>query len=146
MTKSSVLEYEDTSDYNSLKMLFRFLQIARYYGIMDGLKRAEFAYPDVNFRYVIGPSIKLPHNFEPLKFDSTDMQAMYDQGISDAQTVISNGENVDMRTHVDTYTDFKKSQLTQNNLEQASPNINELAMNEDFATIQQQLYEQIVQQ
>jgi len=54
-------------------MLYRYLQIARYYGAMDGLTRAQFAYPKVNFRYVIGPSEKLAHNWEPLNFKAEEM-------------------------------------------------------------------------
>lgn len=33
---------------------------------MNGLTRAEFAYDEVTFRYVVGPSTKLPDNGEPL--------------------------------------------------------------------------------
>lgn len=66
MTTNKVLPFEDTTDKNSLQILYRYLQIARYYGAMDGITRARFAYPDVEFRHVVAPSTKLPHNWEPL--------------------------------------------------------------------------------
>jgi hypothetical protein len=46
----------DTHNFTSFEMLNRFLHIARYYGAMDGITRASFAYPEVNFRYVVSPS------------------------------------------------------------------------------------------
>jgi len=47
MVDNSTLAFKNTSDYNSLDMLLRYLEIARYYGTFDGLLRAQFAYPDV---------------------------------------------------------------------------------------------------
>lgn len=56
MTTHKSIPFEDTSAFNSIQMLNRFLHIARYYGAMDGITRAQFAYPDVEFRYVVSPS------------------------------------------------------------------------------------------
>ena len=61
---------------------------------------------------------------------------MYDLGVQDALSAISNGEGVDMRTHVDTYTAFKEGQFNSATLEQAQPDIHQLAMNGDISTIQ----------
>ena len=66
MTSHKTVPVEDTSAYNSLQMLNRFLHIARYYGTMDGITRASFAYPDVEFRYVVSPSVKLDKSWVPL--------------------------------------------------------------------------------
>jgi len=84
MTSSATLEPKDTSDYNSIEMGLRFLKIASYYGTMDGLLRAKFAYPKVNFRYVVGPSGELPKERNPLEMNADDMQAMFNMGIMDA--------------------------------------------------------------
>ena len=62
MVDNSTLAFKNTSQYNSIDMLFRYLEISRFYGTFDGLLRAQFAYPDVKFRYVIGPSTKLPES------------------------------------------------------------------------------------
>jgi hypothetical protein len=37
-------------------MLYRFLEISSFYDSMDGVMRAKFAFPNVNFRYGIAPS------------------------------------------------------------------------------------------
>ena len=66
MTANKALAFEDTTEFNSLQMLYRYLTIARYYGTMDGLLRSQFAYPEIEFRYVISPSAKLPHSHNPL--------------------------------------------------------------------------------
>lgn len=47
-------------------MLWRFLEVSRYYSAMDGLLRAQFAYPTINFRYIIAPTADLPDTFFPL--------------------------------------------------------------------------------
>jgi len=94
MVDNTTLAFENTTDYNSLEMLFRYLEIARYYGTFDGLLRAQFAYPDVNFRYIVGPSSKLPESrfHVPLNLNSTQMEEMFEMGISDAKNIINLGE------------------------------------------------------
>ena len=66
LTSTKTLKVVDASQYNSLQMLFRFLEVERYYSVMDGLLRAQFAYPDVNFRYIVSPSADLPSTLYPL--------------------------------------------------------------------------------
>lgn len=56
MTSYKAVPFEDTTAFNSIQMLNRFLHIARYYGAMDGILRATFAYPEVEFRYAVAPS------------------------------------------------------------------------------------------
>lgn len=52
---------------------------------MDGLLRAEFAYPNVNFRSIISPSGKLPSSIYPLNLSQSDVEMMVAMGASDAQ-------------------------------------------------------------
>lgn len=40
MTSAKTLRHVDASNYNALHMVLRFLEVARYYGQMDGLLRA----------------------------------------------------------------------------------------------------------
>ena len=47
-------------------MLLRYLRIASFYDSMNGLVRARFAYPKINFRYVVTPSKDLPTKLNPL--------------------------------------------------------------------------------
>jgi len=58
-------------------MGLRYLKIAQYFGTMDGLMRAEFAYPEVNFRYVVGPTEALPKEHNPLDMNAADMLDMF---------------------------------------------------------------------
>lgn len=66
MTSEKNLKQVDASDYKSLQMLWRYLEVSRYYSNMDGLLRAQFAYPNVYFRNVVAPSGDLPSSFYPL--------------------------------------------------------------------------------
>jgi predicted acylesterase/phospholipase RssA len=40
LTTTKTFNTVDASNYNAVEMLFRYLEIARYYGVMDGLLRA----------------------------------------------------------------------------------------------------------
>lgn len=66
MTSRKNLKPVDASNFNSLQMLFRYLEISRYYGVMDSLLRAQFAYPHITFRYLVSPSSDLPSSLLPL--------------------------------------------------------------------------------
>jgi predicted acylesterase/phospholipase RssA len=66
MTSRRNLKPVDASNFNSLQMLFRYLEISRYYGVMDSLLRAQFAYPHITFRYLVSPSSDLPSSLLPL--------------------------------------------------------------------------------
>ena len=65
-TSSANLKEVDAKDYRSIGMLFRYLEISSFYSSMDGLLRAKFSYPKVNFRYAISPSKTLPSSMYPL--------------------------------------------------------------------------------
>ena len=66
LTSDKTLKQVDASNYHSISMLWRFLEISRYYNNMDGLLRAQFAYPNITFRSVISPSSSLPSSIYPL--------------------------------------------------------------------------------
>jgi predicted acylesterase/phospholipase RssA len=66
MTSRKTLKTVDASNFNALQMLFRYLEVARYYGVMDSLLRAQFAYPHINFRYLVSPTADLPSSLYPL--------------------------------------------------------------------------------
>jgi len=108
MTANKQIAFEDTTEFNSLQMLYRYLTIARYYGTMDGITRAQFAYPDVEFRYVIAPSAKLPHNHNPLKMDASSMELMFSQGKLDAANAINSGSGVSIKQLTAHYNEVKK--------------------------------------
>jgi len=66
LTSEKTLKTVDASSYNSVQMGIRFLEVSRYYGAMDGLLRAQFAYPEVEFRHIISPSGNLSETVLPL--------------------------------------------------------------------------------
>ena len=66
LTSEKTLKQIDASNFNTIQVLLRYLEVSRYYSNMNGLLKAKFAYPGVNFRYVISPSRSLPSNTTPL--------------------------------------------------------------------------------
>lgn len=66
LTSQKTLKVVDASNYNAIQMLWRYLEVSRYYSNMDGLLRAQFAYPNIEFRYIISPSGDLPSSLYPL--------------------------------------------------------------------------------
>ena len=69
MTSEKTLKTVDASGYHSIQMLWRYLEVSRYYSNMDGLLRAQFAYPTVNFRNVVAPSAEMPSSWYPLNLN-----------------------------------------------------------------------------
>ena len=66
MTSSANLKEVNASDYKSIQMLFRYLEISSFYNSMDGLLRAKFAYEGVTWRYAISPTASIPSSLKPL--------------------------------------------------------------------------------
>lgn len=55
LTSEKHLKQIDPSSLKTIGMVWRFLHVARYYNQMDGLLRAQFAYPGVDF-CVVSPN------------------------------------------------------------------------------------------
>lgn len=66
LTSRKSLKPKDASNFNTVQIAIRAAEVIRYYGVMDALLRGQFAYPEVNIRYIISPSDELPHNLYPL--------------------------------------------------------------------------------
>lgn len=56
-------------------MVWRFVHVMRYYNQMDGLLRAQFAYPNVDF-CVISPAQSISDGLYPLTFDEAAIDAL----------------------------------------------------------------------
>ena len=76
LTSASTLSKIDAKELKSVGMLLRYLDVSSFYGSMDGLLRAKFAYPNVQFRYAIAPSQKLPWNWLPLSLTTEQVSEM----------------------------------------------------------------------
>lgn len=84
LTSSKTLKQVDAANYGAMRMMERFLAVSRYYNAMDGLLRAQFAYPTVEFRHIIAPSGDLPENRLPLTFSQEQVDTAINMGYTDA--------------------------------------------------------------
>jgi hypothetical protein len=107
LTSAANLQKVDASGYKSLSMLFRYLEITSFYGSMDGLLRAKFAYPHANFRYAISPSTALPSSLFPMNLSKKQITDMIALGESDAKAAIAKGKGVSVE-HLLHYHALKK--------------------------------------
>lgn len=85
LTSERDLETVDPTGWNVIHVAIRAAWLNRYYHKMDALLRAQFAYPTIDFRYIISPSSKLPHNWEPLSFSEDQIQASLELGENDGK-------------------------------------------------------------
>jgi len=60
LTSAAGLATVDAKNYKTVAMGLRFLDINSFYGSMDGVLRAKFAFSQANFRCLIMPSGNLP--------------------------------------------------------------------------------------
>jgi hypothetical protein len=66
LTNARTLKHVNAEKFKSMEMVWRFLHVAQYYNVMDGLLRAQFAYPTINFRHIISPTGDLPDTRMPM--------------------------------------------------------------------------------
>lgn len=84
MTSAANLNEVDASNYKSVGMLFRYLEISSYYQSQDNFLRAKFAHPDINFRHQIMPSGPINSSLRPLDMTEKDIEATLALGVKDA--------------------------------------------------------------
>jgi len=85
MTSAPQLKDVDATNFKTLNMLARYLQISGYYSAMDGVLRAQFAYKDVTFRHMVMPSASIGSSIKPFNNDEAWMQTTYDLGVTDGK-------------------------------------------------------------
>ena len=85
LTSDKTLKTVDASNYHSIAMMWRFLEISRYYSNMDGVLRAQFAYPNVTFRSIVAPTGTLPSSIYPLNLTQAEVDTAVSMGKSDAK-------------------------------------------------------------
>lgn len=93
LTSEKTLKVVDASSYKSIQMLWRYLEVSRYYSNMDGLLRAQFAYPNVTFRHVVAPSADMPSSFYPLNLSQANVDDIWNLGVSDGTAAASSSNN-----------------------------------------------------
>jgi hypothetical protein len=55
-----------------------------HYEVKFGLMRAQKSHPDVNFRYVMGPTRDLPNKIVPVEFTTEEVKRLIKYGEQDA--------------------------------------------------------------
>jgi len=108
MNSAASLSHIKADNLKSVGMLLRYLDVSSFYGSMDGVLRAKFAFPNINFRYAIAPSKSLPWDWLPLNLNATQVQEIIDIGEQDAKNAIANGEGVSF-DHLIHYHSMKKT-------------------------------------
>jgi hypothetical protein len=81
---------DEASKMKTIDVLLRGFEIRGNTGGIKSLNYAVKAFPDVNFRYYVEPSVALPKT-DALNFTSQFINQMIDMGYSDAQKVINSG-------------------------------------------------------
>ena len=83
-------------DYNSTtvtKNFIRYDQIRNFYGSLSDYCEVKRGFPEINFRYVVGPEEILPTQSFPLVFDHDEMQRMIKLGEIEGKKVIDGSQN-----------------------------------------------------
>ena len=62
---------------------------------MNGLQRAKFTHPNVNYRYVVSPTVTLPSAYIPMSLNATDVNEIFNQGLIDGQHAVQNAVSID---------------------------------------------------
>ena len=73
--------------------------MSRYYSNMDGLLRAQFAYPNIEFRNVVAPSAEMPSSWYPLNLSQEEVDQIFDLGQTDGVSAATNANSVDDLSH-----------------------------------------------
>ena len=86
--------YKDTSNYKTIQMLMRYLQLNSYQKSQDVIIHAKENHPNVNFRYIVAPTETLVDDIIPITFKKDVITKMIELGKKDAANVINSGEGV----------------------------------------------------
>jgi len=81
-------------NYTAMKVLQRYSNIKGYISSTKTYTLARTFYPDVNFRYVMIASQKLPNQDVPLDFKTENLKFMIDLGIKDAKNALKEGPGI----------------------------------------------------
>lgn len=108
LTSEKNLKVVDPSNLKTIGMVWRFLHVNRYYNQMDGVLRAQFAYPTVDF-CIISPEQSIDDGILPLNFDQAAIESMVALGVSDGTKAATDGCKNKSRVHMQYYSLKKKN-------------------------------------
>jgi hypothetical protein len=98
LCNSKVLPEKDSSNFHPLQVLIRYLEISGYDNAMMDVDLVLNIFHQVNFRYIVAPTQKLPSGMIPLDFTPSQIEKMINMGIADAIDVIAMGEGVNFKS------------------------------------------------
>jgi predicted patatin/cPLA2 family phospholipase len=105
LCNSKQLPRIDTQNYHTLDVLIRYLEINCYDSSMRAIDETRGFFPNVNYRYIVGPSKSLPSGSVPLTFSPKEIDEMIQIGLNDALNAVDKGPNSDF---IKLVAEFKK--------------------------------------
>ena len=91
MCTGATVSDKNISNYRTLPMVLRYLEIERYFDSMELLERALYDFTGVNFRYLVAPTEKIEPGLIPMDFDHKQIMKMIEIGRSDAKKAMKLG-------------------------------------------------------
>lgn len=90
--QKELVEKEHVEDWHTFKHGMRAWNLQSYYGTMNEIERTTIFFPDVNFRYVIGPSENLNSPMIPIDLRREHLDECIEIGQRDAIKAVELGE------------------------------------------------------
>jgi len=101
MTNSYKLPARNASNDSTIPSALRYLEIADFYGGVNGIARAISGFSQVNFRYCVSPGENpLPTNWFPFDFNQKKIDKLLDRGYEDALQIINNPDMISCQNMV----------------------------------------------
>ena len=88
LTHGHEIEYKDEHGLGAINSYFRYSHIYNFYAQVNGLKRAMHALPEVDFRYLIGPSKELSKKTLEVRASQSEIDTFVKQGYEDAKELL----------------------------------------------------------
>lgn len=92
---------ENASQYHTIRILQRTLELMAYHSAVTGLVQAKEDFPNVHWRYLVQPSVALPDSLEPISFNHNDIEKMIQQGEIDGEKSIKKGAGVEFERYIE---------------------------------------------
>lgn len=90
MTTSDVLPERNSTNDSTIPSVLRYLEISEFYSGVNGIKRAVYGFPEINFRHCVSPDEKkLPTSWFPFDFKQKKVDSLLERGYSDAMEVMN---------------------------------------------------------
>jgi hypothetical protein len=88
MASDRTIKLEPGSNWKTYDVYWRIHQIRGYDEYMYLIYQAMQAYPNVHYRYIVKPTMKMPGSTIPLDFDHDDVVTCLNDGYGDAKNVL----------------------------------------------------------